>query len=465
MLDQYLYGEMQPWSAESLSHQLGDHNSALAKHRQLFQQTTDLFARFEHKNLLSSDLPDEPKYLSKLCYVGNQFTVECCPATDDVQGDTTSDAEKLEELFDLAAALALSQYEVGEFARPTLKLEYSLAVADKNNNYEKEAEYHCRRILAHNPHAHAQALLGMILAEASRLEESTFWLFSAVATFIIAFDRPFTEPVPLRFLRFEPIEALFIKLNTLKTEEDWGSLASCMCQMMLTIQTSISDETFNRIFPQLLIHGFSIAHACSVLGHNSSAECMYQALLKHSSALNNTIYGIEKATAHRDYGLLHAREGRWMSSAQQLLSACKSAIALGIHDSHIAAGLKRDYEELLPHMAFESLEEDSPLETIEEMLALLNNRQRSPYRQDILTGAQRSRIDSYMSSDLPIQLVTVDHSEISAVSQFGLPSNSTGGDRDRSSIKSMSDSLSHSRGVTYPASESTDMAYSGLVWS
>lgn len=458
ILDQWLSNELQPWSVYHLCHQLGDHDIVLAKHRRILAQVTELVAVSQEQNSLFVDLSNEHNCWPELCCIEDQFFVDSCSATDDEQGGETSEVLELESLFSRAVTLAEFQNTHGEFATPTLRQEFELAKAVEQNGNHEEAEYHCRRILDRDPQVIVQSFLGMILANTSRLGESTFLLFSALANFIIEFTFSSVEEDALRF---PPIEFLFTEL-ILKSEQDWGPLTLCLCQMMATIRKAISNSTTSQIFPQLLIHGFSFAHECSVLEFIDSAKYMYRVLLEHSSHLDVILYGIERATAHREYGLLLRREGRLASSAEQLLLACESAMDSGAHDSRLIALLKSDYIVLLPCLAFEPKDEDPLVERIRKLL-IRNQRQDSPHRQDTSKAVRLSRVEEYLLSDLPKQFVTLKPSAFSYVAQFGLSSTATdsvhgGGDRTSTVSASASASTGHRYGKTYSISEVTGIS-------
>lgn len=429
-----------------VSHQHGDHDTALAKHRQIFAQVIELV-----------DLSVEQNSSPGLCCIDDQFFPGSYSEIDNEQGDETSEAAALEDLFGLAVALAKYQNKHGEFAPPTLKQEFELAKAVEKNGNHEEAEYHCRRILDRHSQIDVQSFLGMILANASRLEESTFLLFSALTGFIINFT---LSSIEVNALFFAPIESLFTEL-ILRSDQDWASLKSCMCQMMTTIQKAISEGTVDQISPQLFIYGFSFAHECSVLKIIDSAKYMYQVLLEHSPFhLDVILHGIEKAKAHQKYGLLLRREERWTSSAEQLLLACESAMNSGTHDSRLIALLESDCVDLLPHLASEPNEEDSLADRIRKMLAC-NQRQNFPHTQDTSEAVQVSRIEEYFLSDLPIHFATFQPSAVSYVAQFGLPSRATElahGDGDGTSTSNVSASVSRKYGMTYSVSEITGIS-------
>ena len=457
MLDRYLYNEVQSWSVYHLYHQLGDHDTALAKDRQLFAHVADLLTLPEERNPPRNpplaDLFDKQYSLLELCCMGNRFSESSCLEMEDEHGDNTSEILVLDDLFGLSVTVAAYQDQYGELATPTLKQEFELAKAVQRNGYLEEAEYHCRRILSEDHQVNVQALLGTILANTSRLEESTFWLFSALTGFIIAFDFSSAEA---NALRFPQIEALFIELNH-KIEQDWSALVSCICQMMATIQRAISEGTVGQIFPQLVIYGFTLAHECLVLDIINAAKYMYQVLLDHSSHLDVILYGIDKAKAHLDYGLLLRKEGRWTRSAENLLLACKFAVNSRRHDSDLVARLNADYHELLLHLPSDPIEEDSLVEQIRKLL-IRNNRQTS-HIQEVSKAVQLSRIDDYLSSDLPFQLITLEPSAVSYVAQFRLPSNPAHGDGDCTSTASSSAAVSSKYGLlTYPRSEITGIS-------
>jgi hypothetical protein len=445
-LELYLSDGLQTWSLCHLSEQLDTHNTALAKLRHMFAQLEEVL-----------HLSDEQSTSPGLCCHANQFLLDSYSTIDNEQEDESPEAVALEDLLGLAVKLAESHVKHGQFASQTLMQEFELAKAVERNGYQEEAEYHCTRILGRCPQIDVESFLGMILAKASRLEESTFCLFRAITSFIIHFG-DYSLQANARL--FAPIESLFAELIHL-SEQDTASLTSCMTQMMYTMLRANSEGTTLQIHPQLFIHGFSFAHECSVLGLTDSAKSMYRYLLEHSALhLDAILHAKEKATAHERYGILLREEEEWMSSAEELLSACKCVMKSGTHDGRFNKFLERDYVELLPYLASESNEEDSLARKIREALNCIQ-RQVSSHLRSTSGTVQASRLEEYFSSDLPINLATPEPSAITHVGQFGFSSTATDpvqGDLDLTSTESLSASISYKYGLTYSLSEITGIS-------
>src|SRR6266487_6584529 len=73
-LDRYMSDEFQPWSQYHLSHQLGGHDTELAKHRQIFAQVTELV-----------NLSDEQNSSPGLCHIDDQSFLDSISAIDNEQ--------------------------------------------------------------------------------------------------------------------------------------------------------------------------------------------------------------------------------------------------------------------------------------------------------------------------------------------------------------------------------------------
>jgi hypothetical protein len=331
---------------------------------------------------------------------------------DNQQCDETPEAAVLDDMFAQSAQLAEYQNTLERYPPPTLRKEFELAKIVGRNGNRREAEYHCREILKDYNQIDVQAFLGMILANDSRLEESRLFLFGALTCFILRFgDNSAGGNASL----WDPICSLFFELLN-RSEQDWSPSASCWLQMEATIRTSICEGTIDQFAPQLVIHGFAFAHECSALGFIDSAKYMYYCLLRRRSLRTDmAVYGIEKATAHREYGGLLRREEKWKSGAKQLFLASESAMNSAAYDGELSKLLKRDYLELFPHLAFEANEEYSVLKRIGEMLAQIQRQNSSHIRA--ASEAIRSRLKGYFDSDLPIQFATHEHSANASMAQ------------------------------------------------
>jgi hypothetical protein len=293
------------------------------------------------------------------------------------------------------------------------------------------------------------------------MEESTFLLFSAISKFIVDFQKISVEDNS-QFL--PPLESLFTELAQ-KSELDWRNLTSCLCRMKDDIQNASSESAVNRVFPQLFIHGFCFAHECSALGLMDCAKVLYQNLLEHSSGIDDPRFGIERAKAHLEYGLLLMGERKWISSAEQLLSAVISAINSGTDDRELMDLLDSLYSDLLPHMTDGSYGQNR----LKEVKWLVDHTyQNPPLFQDASETVLLHRAVQYTSADLPIQFTNLQISEESDVGQFGMSpmATNTGHGQESRIMKASSSGSGSGSGslstklVTYPTSD--DSGYMGL---
>jgi hypothetical protein len=453
MLNRYLYDEPQHWSVYHLRHQLGDHDNVVAKH---IQRIKRLIPFTEELNSLDRDISDDEQSRPGLCCVGGQFYVESCSTIDYEQRETSEDAA-LEKLLDLTSRLAEFQQKYGEFDERTVVEEFKLAISLQHNDYLEEAEYHLRRVLNEHKRPTVLSILGMILAKTSRLEESILLLFSAFCHFIVDFSSCSIE--------YNSRVFIWIKYHfnglVLKSELDWTALILCMEQMTVTIQKATSEGTTSKTFSELLIHGFSFAHEWSVLGKVDPAMDLYRVLFQHSSHLNAADYGIEKAIAHQKYGLLLRTKGRWISSGEQLVLACESAINSGTHNRQLTALLGRSYNNLRPHLTDVLDEGISLAEKLRRMITQIQL-QNFLYPQDSSKAVQLSRIDEYFSSDLPVLFSTLQTSDDWDDGQLvlsSIPNNRAHANSDGilTSSRSWSSNEEHRCGVTYPSSGITEL--------
>jgi hypothetical protein len=194
------------------------------------------------------------------------------------------------------------------------------------------------------------------------------------------------------------------------------------------------------------------------------AKVLYQNLLEHSSGIHVPRFGIDRAKAHLEYGLPLMGERKWISSAEQLLSAVISAINSGMDDRELMDLLNSLYSELLPHMT-----DGSDGETrLKEVKWLIDHTyQDPPLYLDASETVLLHRAVQYTSTDLPVQFTSIQISEESDVGQFGMSPmaiNTGHGQESRILKASLSGSgdwsLSSKLGVTYPTSE--DSGYMGL---
>lgn len=347
MLDQYLSDKTQPWSVYNPSHQLV--NEGLVKRKQIIAKVGELAASLEEIDAPNIYPSKAQSFPLKLCRIGAKFSANFISAIDDDLEESFEIPALLREVFDLTLPLAISHNENGELAKVTLIQESALARALYDNGSLQEAEYHFRRILAKEVRIMTQLRLGVILAGTSRQEEASSLMVSALSDFIVnSSSRSFDENVEIS----SGIELLLLELVD-NSESDWFSLLPCMSQIIRRVQKSELElgGTTNRLFLQLLTDGFSFAHGLFALNIIDPSKHLYRVLLAHSSQVEPIFYGIEMATAYREYGLLLMREGEWTTSAEKLLSACEYSLKSISIDRQLNALLRSDYIDLLPHLA------------------------------------------------------------------------------------------------------------------
>jgi tetratricopeptide (TPR) repeat protein len=474
-IDLRMADEKQPWSPYALRHQTGGNVERVLPEFELLLKQLEDAGLAEHKNKFEEGQASE--YLSnrqdsppELRCISDRFLAESHSTIVNEQWEETVEESSLECVSDLAVKLASSHIEHDESAPQTLKKEFELAEAlERMGQYEK-AEYHCRRILDIHSQIVVEAFLGKILAKTHRFEEATFLLFHALAAFIILFIQNSLDENARLFAR---IEAVMIEL-LLQSDEGPPSLTDHWGLMRDTLQKPTSDGEIYQICPQLFLHGFSFAHECLALGLVDSnqyllesAGCLYRDLLGHSFHQLDVHHAIEKATAHRGYARLLRKEKKWISSANQWLLACESALNSAIHDRDLIELLESDYHKLLLHLSREPHEEGSLKDRMKQALARI--RGPSPFAMEhISEPVQGSHVEEYLlSSDLPLHMIAVEPSVISHVARFGLSlglSSSAHGDKDRTSTASMTASssrVSHPWGKTMSAGENRGL---GMVF-
>jgi hypothetical protein len=381
----------------------------------MFELITELVSLLEHPSSLYAceELIAQQNVNCTIYGSGDQFEPTCSLRSFDQEHNSCEVAD-LEEIFGLTATLFEYQYRHGEYAESTLKQEFELAKAADIRGYYEEAEYHCRRIVDREPQIVVETFLGMILAKTSRLEESRILLFSALTSFIIQFA--FSDHTT-NVLRYKHIERLFGELIR-RSNEDWQSLTSCMCQMMAMIMNSESKGTMDQIFPQLITHGLSIAHECMALQFFDSANSMYKLLLDYHKYSDEILYGIEIAEAHLEFGLILRMEDEWKESADHLVFACESAFYSGTHERLLLSRLEDSLDDIPPHVA------STPyikfrVERTRNLLALAQRQ--SSLIQATAEAARLSCMDDYLRSNLPVHFVTPAPSTVLTLAQFTSP--------------------------------------------
>ena len=395
----------------------------------------------DNKFLLEDQMQKDNNHLSWNAYILSDKQV-----SDDVE------MVALQDSLDIAVILATNQEADGKSSPKTLKKRFELAKAIERSGNHEEAEYHCRIILASFPHIEVLTFLGMILVNASRLEDATFLLFRALTEFIIGFS---SSSIAVNMAFFKQIEELFTELVLHDDDHAWSFLTSCLIEMMTTIREAISENAIDQIYSRLFLCGFSFAHECTVLGFINSATYIYRILLEFFlDELDVVRYGIEKAKAHQRYALLLRRNNRWTSCTKQLLLAYESIISSGSHGSELIAVLETDCVELIKRLTTHPHGKDSLVKHLREMLTNCRSHN-TPQVQEPSATIPGPRVEEYLlSDDLPLQLSALGPSIVSHVAQFGLHFNATEmppRSRDRTSTENTSNSVSHEYGVTFSA--------------
>jgi hypothetical protein len=292
----------------------------------------------------------------------------------------------------------------------------------------------------------------MILAKVGRIVESMSMLCRALTSFILQFGN---NSLDVNGQRFEQIELLFTEL-VLLMEPDHVGLSVCFCRLMATLSRTSSDAGVNmaQIHRQLFIHGFSLAYEYSLLGLTGSAAWMYQVLLQYcAESLDIVKHAMEKATAHHRYGVLLREQEDWLSSANQLLEACRSAKYSVTFDSGLCKTLERDYLKLHPHL--EKLLADQLRECLDRIRPQISLPMKNSSE---LVGSSHIDIDEWLDSDPPISATNFRRSPLSQLEQFESPPKMNEVVQPSkehtvlTSSASMSGSGSHDRVKTWPDS-------------
>jgi hypothetical protein len=415
-INQWLSHKTDPWSPVNMYHQ-DDHGKAVTNHHDhIFEE----FARIE-KVLSQEPTPDFgfPEHLSdnhgrSLDLHGTGAHSVPNPSREiEQQNIISGNAEDntIASLLSLEVTLAKFQYKHARFDPQAMETHFEMAKSLEGLGNYRGAEYHYRIITDRQCLPEVEVCLGSLLAKLGRIEESNTFLFRALTSFIIQFDG---NSLQGNVLLFKPIELLFTELIDLREQDD-RSLSVCMCQLMTTLRQPTSDNNMSRIYPLLFIHGFSFAYECSILGFVEAADWMYYFLFKDcQSYLDGGHYALDKATAHRRWGLHLRMKQDWRSSAHQLLLACKAAKQSATFDRPLCAELEADYQELLPHL------KDTSAERLKRSVALLRP-EITLLRDDISEVAVGLNIDRYFKSGLPRDFTRFELSPLKQLDQFASP--------------------------------------------
>jgi tetratricopeptide (TPR) repeat protein len=328
------------------------------------------------------------------------------------QEDKVSEEAALKDPSTLAGKLTRYLRQNREYTPQALTVRFELAEALIEIGKYDEAEDHCRDLIAIDSQESVAALLGTIFARTGRLEESTKWLFIALANFILDCTNYSLQQNERLFRR---IYYLFAELIWL-SQRDWDSLTKTLKEMMVTLKDLRSDEDIHRACPELFIHAFHFAHNCTVLNFVCPAKYLYQHLLEPSSFYLNGRYASEKAKAHQMYGLLLSGEENWSSSAEQLLLTCESTIESGSYTHQHAAFLTITLNNLRPHLPSENDRPGSTVKTIETKLDYMKNQISVSDN-----GFSVLPVENYLQSNLPGLRGAIFLADMSLQAQLTLP--------------------------------------------
>ncbi|KAH6678022.1 hypothetical protein B0J14DRAFT_313599 [Halenospora varia] len=369
-IHRYLSEKDMPWNAQFLMHQLGAHDTMLARQRQMLSEITDNLGLSQDDVSQPLDHYEPQCSLPETSYIGTRFPSETSSGVVDETEDRTSESLMLEELFDLTEELVNCQTIHGEFDAQTLELEFKLGKSCHRNGNLDEAEYHCRRILRKHAQIDVQSFLGMVLSDASRTNEAMYLLFCALTGFI---SESAESSMRTNSLRFHPIQLLYLEV----IPRSWASMNRVMFELMTTMEEAGSESTVDQFCQVLYIHGYSIAHECFLLGMVSSAKYMYQNILHPGRNLNSWLHGIEEAKARQIFGLVLKDGKEWEESVNQVLLACESALNSGVHDNQFIELLQSDFMELMPLLpptAFELTTGDPLQAKLKILVDILQNK-------------------------------------------------------------------------------------------
>lgn len=369
---------------------------------------------------LQDDSPD-------LRYIGSRPLPDPHPSTDISEKDVASEDIALKRLVALVGTLEQHQRQHGEDVAQALNIRFQLVQALTGIGAYDEAEAHCYKVLEKESRVDVQILLATIYAKTDRPTGSANWLFYALTDFIVLFTKyTLEESVGL----FNTIMELFDELS-FHSGQDVVPLKAVIDQMWTTLQRPNSGGAPTAIRSQLFVHGFHLAHQCTVLNLWMEAKHLYKYLLEHPSIdVTNNDHAFEEATAHHMYGILLGNEMSWKSSAEQLLLACKCAMKSGLYDRRHIVLFRMNFSDLRPHLRFEP-HGDTLAEKIENKLAEMQG------KRPIVKDRRVSRVETYLKSDMPWHFGTLELSGIAEqLARLTLPVRSIAssqGDLDRKS--------------------------------
>ncbi|PMD33564.1 hypothetical protein L207DRAFT_605271 [Hyaloscypha variabilis F] len=362
-INRWLSNEQQPpWSHLELARGRSSPEDTAGNHPNRFEE----FRRAEYPFEDYNTWPDVP-ILSPRDFLDSRFIMI------DEQENTASEESTLTDPFTLAAQLRQYLRQNQEYSSQALKVRFHLVEALILVGNYGEAEDHCDALKAILTPEHVATLTGMLLVRTGCEEDAINWMFVALTNFILNCTNYSIQQNKRIFGR---IYNLFGETGRL-SEKNWDSLTKRLkglTDLVATFEMSTPDQDVRRICPELFIHGFQIAHECTVLKLVYAAKYMYEHLVEGSSLyLNGRRHASEKAHAHQMYGLLLGAEKNWSSSAEQLLLVCESTIESGSWSHQHFTFLRVTFNNLTPHLQSGNDGDGSTARTIEKKLEYLKN--------------------------------------------------------------------------------------------
>jgi len=416
-IDAWLSQNDDPWNPlRYASHQVGTASDVIAKHHKALFEEGSRVEDILQLNLTSYQpveecVTEEHTALLDLSGIREHIYVDSSSAREMEQNNGSSADDIYEPMLSLSLRLLEHQCKYGDTASQTLEIHFEMAkLLEEIGNYQ-EAEYHCRKIITDHCQTDVEILLGLILAKCQRFQESMALLIRALTSFIIQFD---INSLHWNMTLAHEIELLCTEL-VLLGEGDHAGWSLCLCQLMTTLKETSSECALSRIHPQLFIHGFSFAYEFSLVGFTESAGWMYEDLLHNCLGVLDIVHhALVKASAHQRFGALLRKQGRWRSSADQLLLACKSLKYSEKIDRKFCSELEMDYLELAPYLEYSMTQQlTEALEYIRPYLLLPLG--------DASEPAGSSRVADFMNSDLPISFSGFRRSVLDQLDEFAAP--------------------------------------------
>jgi hypothetical protein len=328
----------------------------------------------------------------ELSGMGDHLCIAPHPSANMNQVNSTPEDDALDHLLSCAVTLAEYQCRYRELPPPTMEKHFAVAKAHENMGHYFRAEYHCRRIIDRYCENKAETFPYTLSPNSHSHEESTTFLLRALTAFIIEFN---ANSLDRNAWLFQHMELLFTVLIRIQRGRFDGGFSLCMHQLRGTLALPDSDGDIPMIYPQLFIHGFDIAHECSLLGFTQPAAWIYDFLLRFcSEPLEIAHRALEKAKAHAKYSVLLRMQGEWQSSANQVLLACEVISRSASSDDSLRDQLENDYRDLQPCL------EQTLAEKLRKYLDRVQPQVSLPVA-DISGAIQGLSIDKFLNAESP----------------------------------------------------------------